>query len=188
MKTPLQILLLSLLAIASGFLFVRAKTAPPQPAAAAVDLVARGEYLVRLGGCTDCHTPKIMTEKGPMDDETRRFAGHPADVVLPPPSLDPGGPWGAATAGMTAWTGPWGISYAANLTPDDATGMGNWSKEDFAKAMKTGKHKGEGRAILPPMPWQPLAEATDEDLAAIHAFLQSLPPVVNRVPEPASAR
>ncbi len=146
--------------------------------------VARGEYLVKLGGCADCHTPKIMTDGGPLDDPQLRFAGHPADVVLPPPSLDPENPWGAATAGMTAWTGPWGVSFASNLTSDVETGIGGWSEEEFIRTLRSGKHKGHGRPILPPMPWQPLSEAKEEDLAAIFAYLKSVPPVSNKVPAP----
>lgn len=145
------------------------------------EAIARGAYLVRIGGCADCHTPKIMTAHGPVDDPARLFAGHPSDVILPPASLE-AGPWGAATAGMTAWAGPWGISYAANLTPDPATGL--WSESSFVKSMRTGRHHGSERPILPPMPWQPLSEATDQDLSAIYAYLHSLPPVFNVVPDP----
>ncbi|WP_226894819.1 c-type cytochrome [Luteolibacter marinus] len=155
-----------------------AATAPPE------DHVRRGAYLVKLGGCTDCHTPKTMTPQGPVDDPRRFLAGHPADLVLSAPSTDPSNPWGAATAGMTAWTGPWGVTYSANLTPDPDTGLGAWTEAEFISAMRTGKHKGSGRPILPPMPWQPLSEAKEEDLSAIYAYLMSLPAVVNRVPDP----
>jgi mono/diheme cytochrome c family protein len=155
-----------------------------QSESAAEELVNRGQYLVKLGGCADCHTPKMMSPQGPLDDPARRFAGHPSDLILPPPSLDPKNPWGAATAGMTAWTGPWGISYASNLTPDVDTGIGGWSEEEFIKTLRTGKHRGTGRAVLPPMPWQPFADAKEDDLRAIHAYLKSLPPVYNLVPSP----
>ncbi len=148
------------------------------------DLVSRGDYLVKLGGCSDCHTPKLMTSRGPIDDPLHLFAGHPADAVLPPATFDPATPWGASTAGMTAWSGPWGTTYAANLTPDKKTGIGGWSDEEFIQTFRHGRHKGAGRAILPPMPWQALAEATDEDLLAILAYLKSQPEIDNRVPEP----
>lgn len=148
------------------------------------DPVSRGKYLVKLGGCTDCHTPKIMTDKGPVDDSRRLFAGHPSDVILQPAGLDPKNPWGAATAGMTAWSGPWGVSYASNLTPDVETGIGSWSEREFIDTFRTGKHRGSGREILPPMPWQPLSEAREEDIAAIFAYLKSLPAVSNKVPSP----
>jgi hypothetical protein len=122
-----------------------------------------------------------MTPQGPVDDETRLFAGHPSDVVLAPVELREG-PWSATTSGMTAWAGPWGVSYAANLTPDPATEL--WSEDSFIKAMRTGKKRGHGRDILPPMPWQPLGKASDADLKAIYAYLSSLPPVFNNVPDP----
>ncbi|MBB5353515.1 mono/diheme cytochrome c family protein [Haloferula luteola] len=143
-----------------------------------------GEYLVKLGGCADCHTPKMMTPQGPADDPARRFAGHPSDIILQVPDADPSNPWGAATAGMTAWTGPWGVTFSANLTPDRETGIGSWSEEEFIQAFRTGRHRGVGRPILPPMPWQPLAEAKKEDLQAIYAYLMSLPAVRNAVPDP----
>ena len=92
--------------------------------------------------------------------------------------------WGASTAGMTAWSGPWGVSYASNLTPDINTGLGIWTEEMFIKAMRTGKHYGASRDILPPMPWQSLAKLTDEDIRSVFAYLRSLSPVRNQVPEP----
>jgi mono/diheme cytochrome c family protein len=165
--------------VAGSAAFVWMKTAPAPPSHA--EKVARGEYLVKLGGCADCHTPKIMTAQGPVDDKSRAFSGHPADVELPPAELG-SGPWGAATAGMTAWAGPWGVSYAANLTSDPATGL--FSEQTFIAAMRSGKKRGFGRDILPPMPWQPLSEASEDDLKAIYAYLCSLPPVHNSVPEP----
>ena len=106
--------------------------------------VARGKYLVTFGGCNDCHTPLKMGPNGPEPDMTKFLSGHPAGTKLPPPDLKPG-PWFAATAGMTAWTGPWGISYAANLTPDIGTGIGIWTEDMFIKAMRTGRHMGAGR-------------------------------------------
>jgi hypothetical protein len=113
----------------------------------------------------------------------RVLSGHPENTQLPTPELKPG-PWFAATAGMTAWAGPWGISYAANLTPDTNTGLGICSEEMFVRAMKTGKHMGPGREILPPMPWQSIAQLTEEDLEAIYAYLRTVPAVVNHVPAP----
>lgn len=146
--------------------------------------VERGRYLVEYGGCADCHTPRKMGPRGPEADRARHLAGHPEDAQLPPPPTLPKGPWVAVTAGQTAWSGPWGISYAANLTPDANTGMGIWNEDMFIRAMRTGKHLGSGRPILPPMPWQGLAALTDEDLKAIFAYLQSLPPISNHVPDP----
>jgi mono/diheme cytochrome c family protein len=148
---------------------------------AQAEKIARGKYLVTYGGCNDCHTPLKMTDKGPEPDMTRMLCGHLEGIKLPAPELKPDS-WFAATAGMTAWAGPWGISYAANITPDKNTGIGIWSEEMFVKAMRTGKHMGNGRDILPPMPWRCLASLTDEDLKAVFSYLQTIPPVVNRVP------
>jgi len=171
-------------AIALGALLVGSMPpAPAQREAKPQTLVQRGEYLVRFGDCSACHTPLKFGPNGPEPDLTKFLSGHPADTKLPPPELKPG-PWFAATAGMTAWAGPWGISYAANLTPDVNTGLGIWTEEMFLRAMRTGKHMGAGRPILPPMPWQAAANLTDADLKAMFAYLQSLPAIANRVPEP----
>jgi hypothetical protein len=153
------------------------------PTQSTTDVVARGKYLTMFGGCNECHTPLKMTDKGPVPDMNRMLSGHPADVKLPSPELKPG-PWFATTAGMTAWAGPWGISYAANLTPDQNTGMGIWTEAMFLQAMRTGKHMGGGREILPPMPCKTIAVLTDEDLKAIYAYLRTIPSIHNPVPEP----
>jgi mono/diheme cytochrome c family protein len=150
---------------------------------AAADPVARGKYLVTFGGCNDCHTPFKSTANGFVPDMARMLSGHPSDTRLPAPGLKPG-PWSAVTAGNTAWAGPWGITYSSNLTPDTNTGLGIWTEEMFLKAMRTGKHMGGGRDILPPMPWQGLAALTDDDLKAIHAYLRSIPAIKNQVPAP----
>ena len=165
----------------------------PSPAPAMTDLeaatdprVARGEYLVKIMVCNDCHTPLKMTERGPEPDMTRMLSGHPQDVVITAaPALPKDGPWMAAgSSTMTAWAGPWGVSFTANLTPDPETGLGKWTPETFIAALRTGKHEGQGRPILPPMPWSMFREATDEDLRAIFAYLQSIKPIKNRVPAP----
>lgn len=146
-------------------------------------LIARGKYLVSFGDCNACHTPLKMGANGPEPDFSRMLSGHPADTKLPPPDLKPG-PWFATTAGMTAWAGPWGISYAANITPDVNTGIGIWTEEMFIKTMRTGKHMGAGRPILPPMPWQASSNLSDDDLKSIFAYLRTVPAIANRVPEP----
>lgn len=180
--TPAHLVLLLLVAATS---LVYLKSPPPAPARETADAVARGKYLVQLGGCTDCHTRKVMTDRGPFDDPAMFLGGHPEGLRIPPPSPEQqAGPWGAATAGMTAWTGPWGVSYSSNLTPDAETGLGSWTEAMFIQAMRTGKHPRSGRDILPPMPWQTLAVAEEADLRAIFAYLQSLPAIKNRVPAP----
>ena len=149
-------------------------------------LVKKGEYLVMIGGCNDCHSPKIFTERGMEFDQKRLLSGHPAGSAIAPIDMKMVGPgkWTLTNDHLTGWVGPWGMSFAANLTPDDQTGIGLWTEDFFIKALRTGKHMGAGRPILPPMPWQNLVQASDEDLQAIFAYLKSLPAVKNAVPAP----
>lgn len=146
--------------------------------------VERGAYLVTTMFCNDCHTPWAVGPGGPEPDMSRALTGHPSDLVMPPPPELPA-PWGwSAAATNTAFAGPWGVSFTANLTPDRETGLGEWTEEMFIAAIRTGRHQGKGRPILPPMPWPMLSKANDEDLKAIFAYLQSLTPIRNKVPEP----
>jgi hypothetical protein len=146
--------------------------------------IQRGKYLVEAGGCADCHTPQKMGPHGPEPDLTRYLSGHAEDANLPAPPALPKGPWCAVTTGSTAWAGPWGISYTANLTPDANTGLGIWTEDMFIQAMRTGKHFGTSRDILPPMPWQSVGKLNDADLKAMFAYLKTIPAVKNRVLEP----
>ena len=153
--------------------------------AATTNAVERGRYLVTTMGCNDCHTPWKLGERGPEPDMTRMLSGHPQAMKLPPPPALPPGPWGfTGTLTMTAWAGPWGISYTANLTPDDETGIGAWSEQNFIQGMRTGQHLGSGRPILPPMPWNWYGKMSDGDLRAIFVYLKSIPPIRNQVPAP----
>jgi mono/diheme cytochrome c family protein len=145
--------------------------------------VERGLYLVNGIGCNDCHTPLKMTDHGPEPDMTRMLSGHPAALKMTRPPKLGAGPWawtGAIT--NTAFAGPWGVSYAANLTPEQNSGLGIWTEDMFVRALRTGKHMGTSREILPPMPWPAFRNLTDEDLKAIYAYLRTIPPVVNQVP------
>lgn len=147
-------------------------------------MVERGNYLVRTSACHDCHTPWKLGPNGPEPDMSRALSGHPQDLELPPPP-QPVGPWIAAFAATnTAWAGPWGISYTANLTSDELTGIGAWTEDIFVNAIRTGRHWGQSRPILPPMPWQVYRQMTDDDLRAIFAYLKTVPPVRNQVPAP----
>ena len=137
--------------------------------------VERGRYLVTTSACNDCHSPKIDAMMTP--DPKRMLSGRPATSMAPAQvtteirtSLD-----------LTAWSGPWGVSYAANLTPEKTTGLGaRYDEAKFIQTLRTGK-KPEGEPLLPPMPWMVYKNFTDEDLKAIYAYLRTLPPVVNNV-------
>lgn len=149
------------------------------------DMVKRGEYLVETMGCHDCHSPKVFGAQGPSPDPNLLLSGHPASVPVPriDKKANPG--WVLFSMDNTVAVGPWGISYAANLTPDDS-GIGNWTLDNFAKAVREGKYKGMdgSRMLLPPMPWANYRNLKDDDLNAIFTYLKSLKPVKNIVPAP----
>ncbi len=151
----------------------------------AASLVERGRYIVSFAGCHDCHTPMKMTPNGPAPDMDRALSGHPSDMPMPPAPTLPPGPWlTTVSATMTAWNGPWGTSFTANLTPDKETGLGTWTTQNFVDTIRNGRHMGTGRPLLPPMPAQVYAQMTTEDLEAIFAYLQTIPAISNRVPTP----
>lgn len=143
-----------------------------------------GEHLVTIGGCNDCHTPKKMGPNGPENDMSLMLSGHPAQT--PPPDFDPKE---AAKKGLiitqtfTAWTGPWGITYAVNLT-SDTTGIGGWKPEQFLKALKEKKWMGldNTRPLMPPMSMMPATEMSDDELKAIFAYLMTTTPIKNVIP------
>jgi mono/diheme cytochrome c family protein len=148
--------------------------------------IERGKMLVIGGGCHDCHTPKKFTDKGPEFDYDRALSGHPQDVKIDAPfKQDPKSPWSThANDHLTAWSGAWGVSFAANITGDMNTGIGIWTEKMFMDAMRTGKHMGTSRQILPPMPWNFYGQLSDDDLKALLAYLKSTKPIANRVPVP----
>jgi mono/diheme cytochrome c family protein len=148
--------------------------------------VQRGEYLVTIGGCNDCHTPWIMGKEGhPVPDMSRALSGHPRNFRIEKQARLEGDQWGfAGAATNTAFSGPWGVSFAANLTPDRNTGIGIWTPEIFRNTIRTGRHWGVARPILPPMPWFNYRKMSDEDLNAVFAYLRTLKPIDNEVPTP----
>ncbi len=150
------------------------------------DLKDRGEYLVTIAGCHDCHSPKRMGERGPEVIKETALSGFPAEREIKKAdkeALREG--WVLSNEDITQSVGPWGVSFSANLTSHQS-GIGTWSEEQFRKALKEGKFKGMdgGRMLLPPMPWQNFANMKDEDLRAIYTYLKSTNPVSNVVPAP----
>jgi mono/diheme cytochrome c family protein len=125
-------------------------------ASAAMTPVQRGQYLATIVGCHDCHTPGYLYG---APDMNRALSGS-----------------------ELGWKGPWGVSYAANLTPDSATGLGSWTDEEILRALQNGVDK-DGSPIAPPMPWPDFAHLTHPDAMAIVAYLRSLPAVSHHVPE-----
>jgi len=178
-----KMLATSLVVVAATTAAACGNSAPEVTASAAGARVERGKYLVTVIGCNDCHTPLRMGPKGPEPDTSRFLSGHPEQMgALTPAKAQ--GPWlwaGAAT--NTAFAGPWGVSYAANLTPDRNTGLGIWTEDMFVNAIRTGRHMGTSREILPPMPWPAFRNATDEDLKAVYAYLRTLKPITNHLPD-----
>ncbi len=155
----------------------------PAPSRTEAARVKRGEYLVNIMSCNDCHTPLKMGPKGPEPDMSRMLSGHPQDAQVPPAPAS--GPWMAhSSATGTAWAGPWGVSYTANLTPDKETGLGEWTEAMFLAMVKTGRHQGKGREILPPMVIPALRAATEQDQKDIFLYLRSITPIRNKVPTP----
>jgi mono/diheme cytochrome c family protein len=120
--------------------------------------IARGKYLVQLAGCTDCHTPGHLLGKPDMS----RFLGG-SDVGFEVPEL--------------------GVFVGPNLTPDRGTGLGSWTRDEIATAIRTGV-RPDGRILAPIMPWRSYAGLTTSDAQAIVEYLRSLPPVTNKVPGP----
>lgn len=147
--------------------------------------IKRGEYLVKGAGCGDCHTPMKMGQAGPEPDNSRTLSGHPQGLIITAAPQGAGEPWmGVFSATFTAWAGPWGVSFTANLTPDKDTGLGAWTSRTFIDTIRSGRVMAKGRQIMPPMPFPAFQHLTDEDLASIFAYLQTLLKIVNKVPEP----
>ena len=128
-----------------------------QPAAAADPQVARGKYLVTIGGCNDCHTPGSFFGK---PDMTKVLGGSDVGFAMPN-----------------------GVFVAPNLTPDKETGLGKWTTDQIITAITKGE-RPDKRMLAPIMPYEGLSSLTRSDALAIVAYLRSLPPVSHKVPGP----
>ncbi len=152
--------------IAAVVAYIRsiARTPPWEPGGTfdgpgqSTDPVRRGEYLVHAGMCGLCHTP--VDADGIYLANTHYLAG-----------------------GMKVEAGAHGIFFTRNLTPDAETGLGTWTVEQIATAIRTG-HTPERRLNYWGMPWMVLGSLTHEDGIAIASYLTTLPPVRNQVPLP----
>jgi mono/diheme cytochrome c family protein len=117
------------------------------------DKVAYGAYLAGpLGHCVECHTPL-----GP--DHRQQFATR-------------------LGAGGMQFNGPWGLSVAKNITSDAEQGLGKWTDAELERAIRTGIDKN-GHPLKPPMGYAYYSKISADDMAALIAWLRSLPPKKN---------
>ncbi|HEV2365491.1 MAG TPA: cytochrome c [Caulobacteraceae bacterium] len=124
--------------------------------------VARGKYLVTVMGCSDCHTPGGFT---PKPDMSRYLGGSDIEFEM---------------TGIGVFTPP-------NLTPDKATGLGNWTEDQIVTAITTGVIPS-GRILAPAMPWQDFAHLSKDDARDIAAYLETLQPVSHAIPPPGAPK
>lgn len=189
MKNSIRISAMFLIVSAISMVACKNNTKPVTLAVAeptGEQLIQKGEYLVRIMGCNDCHSPKEMGPQGPVVKTDLMLSGYPSGRTLQKVNtgiLKSG--WVMMNEDFTATAGMWGISFAANITSDQ-TGIGNWTEENFKRALKEGKYKGlaDSRTLLPPMPWFNFTTISDEDVKAIFAYLQNTKPIKNVVPFP----
>jgi Cytochrome c len=78
-------------------------------------------------------------------------------------------------AGGKAFYGPWGVSVAANISSDKADGIGNWTDDEIERAIRTGVSRDRHK-LFPPMPFAAYSKMRPDDMAALIAYLRSLPP------------
>jgi hypothetical protein len=189
MRNTILIFIFASIIVAGAIISCTNSSSAGIPDKAVVDTakrIARGEYLVNVAGCDDCHSPKRMGAHGPEIIPELRFSGYPSTrpIQRPDSNVVRQG-WALLNADLTSAAGPWGVSFTANLTSDQ-TGIGAWKEEQFITALRKGKYKGleSNRDLLPPMPWFAYRNMTDEDLKSVFAFLKSTKPVKNIVPAP----
>ena len=180
------VLVASLITIAATSASRAEPARPAAPKKMWSEQVRRGQYLVTIGGCNDCHTPwTIQADGKPGPDMTRSLSGHPEQFPITAAAEIKTAGWGWAGAPTnTAFSGPWGVSFAANLTPDEMTGTGIWKFDTFKNTIRNGRHWGVSRPLLPPMPWFNYREMSDDDLAAVFAYTRTLKPIRNEVQQP----
>lgn len=194
-----KVFILSAFVLTIIILFVQCNTTPTEPTGAVKENATKdyngyesmekwGEHIVLVSGCHDCHSPKVMTPMGPDIDSALMLGGHQAKTPrfnVPNIGEIQKNSLVLTDGSLTSWVGPWGTSFTANLT-SDATGIGNWTEEQFFRALREGKYKGlaNERNLLPPMPWQMYRHFKDEEIRAVFAYLKSTKPVSNVVPAP----
>jgi len=120
-----------------------------------------GEYLVTIAGCIDCHSQRQFEfYSGPIRKGTEGMGGQSFDQKL---------------------IGIPGVVYAKNITSDTATGIGNWTDAEIIRATIQGISKN-GDSLFPLMPYPQFSQLAKEDLLDIVAYIRTLPPIKNKVP------
>lgn len=146
-----------------------------RPGSGGNEISAKGKYLSELGGCVDCHSPKVFTNGQLQVDYTRLFSGHPDDAGIPEVDLEQIASEGIILSNrhFTAHVGQWGAVFSRNLTPDNETGIGTWTEDEFVNAVRS-KHNA---------PIMPRFQAlSDRELGDIYAYLMTMPAIENKVP------
>jgi cytochrome c553 len=181
MKSLAIVLALCVAGLLTFIVVGRSPAAAATLSPAAVSPIARGQYLVTIIGCNDCHSPHDQTGKVIAGKE---LSGHPENAPLPEwdPSLFKRNVVATFDPTMTAFAGPFGVSVAPNITPDLETGL-VVSVEGLTQSWRTGNHWKFNRPVLPPMPMEAFKALTDEDIRAIYAYLMSVPAVKNKAPD-----
>ncbi|NIP37850.1 MAG: c-type cytochrome [Candidatus Dadabacteria bacterium] len=160
--------------------------AKPEDQASMDPVATKGKQLVSEGNCSYCHTPLKEENGEDVPDMDRYLSGHPESRPVPelPDFPIDSDQWLEYLTKLdsTVWAGGWGVTLSANITPDKETGIGAWTEEMFIETMRQGRHKGYGRNLQPPMPWQDYGKLSDEQLKSIFAYLKSIKPVSNNVP------
>lgn len=147
------------------------------------------KHIVTIAGCSDCHPLKKMASTGAKPNIELTLSGHSANMPSPDTDRNQIESKGlAVTNDLTAWVGPWGISYVANITSDNSTGIGKWSLEQFMACLRKGKYMGleKARNLLVHMTWQDFQNLTDNEMKVVFAYLKSTKPIHNIVPQTAA--
>jgi mono/diheme cytochrome c family protein len=134
------------------------KAASPVTSTADSSRVERGRYLVEtVGSCMHCHSQRDFTKfSGPIKEETKGMGG----VGYP----------------------KFGVLFSSNITPDAATGIGNWTDDEIARAIALGIRKN-GDTLFPIMPYYEYNSMSKEDIYSIVAYLRTLKPISNKIPD-----
>jgi cytochrome c oxidase cbb3-type subunit 2 len=120
----------------------------------------RGRYLVTTMGCEFCHSP--VREDGSIIEELRMAGGQRWDLY------------------------PFDDVVSYNLTSDKETGLGEWTDDQIKTFLTRGIRRNGTRMIPYPMPWPAFAHLKEDDLNAIVAYLRTLEPIHNKIPDPKS--